>query len=35
MPDRAPLPYDFMPEVPSFVVTSSDISDGEQMGEAE
>jgi Raf kinase inhibitor-like YbhB/YbcL family protein len=33
MSDRAPLPYDFMPEVPSFSVTSTDVTDGDQMGE--
>jgi len=33
MPDRPPLPYDFMPDVPSFDLRSDDIAHEEMMGE--
>jgi Raf kinase inhibitor-like YbhB/YbcL family protein len=35
MPERAPLPYDFMPAVPSFTVESDDVAAGQQMADAQ
>jgi hypothetical protein len=35
MTDRAPLPHDFLPKVPSFTVQSRDVTQDEQMSEAQ
>ncbi len=35
MTDRAPLPHDFLPKVPSFTVQSADMAAGQQLSEAQ
>lgn len=35
MADRAPLPYDFLPQVPAFTVSSADVAAGQQMANAQ
>jgi Raf kinase inhibitor-like YbhB/YbcL family protein len=35
MTARAPLPYDFMPPVPSFTLESTDVAEGQQMSDAQ
>jgi Raf kinase inhibitor-like YbhB/YbcL family protein len=35
MTERAPLPHDFLPKVPSFTVESDDVSHDAQMGDAQ
>ena len=35
MTERPSLPYDFMPQVPPFTVESNDVTDGQQMNDAQ